>query len=236
MPVRMVPRCHSKVHQPRGQIRFRLEPRSRWRTGRSSAFMPDGMVALFEGRSWKIPADVQIRRSDGDKSVTRDTSTPPNKIRPDQARAHCPTAGSRSAVTGGYALSRNPAEPHQRMEDPRRLLVPLHPHLVVNTADNLGFGCTQDSFGSINCSKSLWVYRQLAYNTDPDVPQTTPGAEDKFYTTWMMIEEPEQANTRQPDDWIYRPDQTAGSVRIPSFAAARRTTLDQRAMLVRAPT
>lgn len=64
---------------------------------------------------------------------------------------------------------------------------------MVNTTDNLGFNCTQDSFGSVNCVKALWVYRQLAFNTDPGIGKTTPGGRDKFYTTWMMVEEPEQA-------------------------------------------
>jgi hypothetical protein len=32
----------------------------------------------------------------------------------------------------------------------------------------------------------------LAFNTDPGVPATMPGAGDKFYTQWLMVLEPEQ--------------------------------------------
>ena len=66
------------------------------------------------------------------------------------------------------------------------------PHLVVNGPDNLGFSCGLEAYGSVNFVKGLWVYRQLSFNTDPDVPPTIPDSQGKFYTTWLMVEEPEQ--------------------------------------------
>jgi hypothetical protein len=35
------------------------------------------------------------------------------------------------------------------------------------------------------------VARQLSFNTDPGIPSATSGAEDKFYTEWIMTVEPE---------------------------------------------
>ncbi|HXD89531.1 MAG TPA: DUF1329 domain-containing protein, partial [Candidatus Binataceae bacterium] len=42
------------------------------------------------------------------------------------------------------------------------------------------------------CAAGDIVYRQLSYNTDPGVPATVPGGEEKFFTQWYMLSEPEQ--------------------------------------------
>jgi hypothetical protein len=85
-----------------------------------------------------------------------------------------------------------PAEPHKGWKILANFWFRYFPHLVVNTSDNMGFSCTLDSFDDAKCIKGLWVYRQLSYNTDPGVPTVIPGGEGKFYTTWFMVEEPEE--------------------------------------------
>ncbi len=190
---------------------------SNWQQFRD--FMPDGMVALFEGKYfWKMPADIQM-------NVGPTIINPLPKGYLDATEQFSGQVKLVPLPDGGLTISGykggipfpNPAEPHRGWKILADFWYRYIPHLVVNTADNLGFGCTQDSFGSINCSKSLWVYRQLAFNTDPDVPQTTPGGEDKFYTAWMMVEEPEQAKytanltigytdlTKPQDLYVFRP-------------------------------
>jgi hypothetical protein len=50
-----------------------------------------------------------------------------------------------------------------------------------------------DRFG--NATKATWafVYRQLAFNTDPGVPRAESRLSEALYTQWLMAEEPEQA-------------------------------------------
>jgi Protein of unknown function (DUF1329) len=86
----------------------------------------------------------------------------------------------------------DPAEPHIGWKILADFWFRYFPHLVVNGPDNLGFSCGLDSYRSVNCVKGLWVYRQLSFNTDPGIPTTIPGAQGKFYTSWFMVQEPEQ--------------------------------------------
>lgn len=190
---------------------------SNWQQFRD--FMPEGMVALFEGKYfWKMPADIEINVGPtvinplpkGYLEATEQNSAQVKLI-------DLPGGGlTISGYKGGVPFP-DPVEPHRGWKILADFWYRYIPHLVVNTADNLGFGCTQDSFGSVNCTKSLWVYRQLAFNTNPGIPKTTPGGEDKFYTTWMMVEEPEQAKytanltigytdlTKPQDMYVFRP-------------------------------
>jgi hypothetical protein len=50
-----------------------------------------------------------------------------------------------------------------------------------------------DRFGNATTARWAFVYRQLAFNTDPGVPRTDPRSTGAFYTQWLMTEEPEQA-------------------------------------------
>ena len=166
---------------------------SNWQQFRD--FMPDGMAALFEGKYlWKMPADVEM-----DVGPTLINPLPKGYL--DATERYSNQVKLIELLDGGLTISGyqggipfpEPAEPHRGWKILANFWYRYIPHLVVNTTDNLGFGCTQDSFGSINCVKALWVYRQLAFNTDPGIEKTTPGGNNRFYTTWMMLEEPEQA-------------------------------------------
>jgi hypothetical protein len=157
-------------------------------------FMPDGTVILFEGKTdWKMPDDVSMTVGptvinplpSGYRAATA-------KYSPATKLVELPGGG---LTIGGYQGGMpfpNPIEPHRGWKILVYFWYRYIPHIVVNAPDNRGFNCTVDSVGDINCVKGLWIARQLSYNTDPDTPATFTGARGKYYTTWFMIEEPEQ--------------------------------------------
>lgn len=71
---------------------------------------------------------------------------------------------------------------------------PSQPYLVVASPQSgrTSF-CTSDRFGSRNCTKTDIVYRQLAFNSHPDVPRTDPQAASGWFPEWLMVEVPEQS-------------------------------------------
>src|SRR5579859_233202 len=157
-------------------------------------FMPDGMIVLFQGKSsWKMPDDVQMEVGptvihplpEGYLAATE-------KYSPSVKVVELPDGGlNLTGYQGGIPFPK-PDEPHKGWKILANFWLRYMPHIVVNTPDNMGFNCTLDSFGNVNCAKGLWVARQLAYNTDPGVPVNVPGSEGKYYATWFMINEPEQ--------------------------------------------
>jgi len=190
---------------------------SNWQRYRQ--FMPDGMIDLFAGKYfWKMPPDVEM-----DIGPTVIHPLPKGYLEATEkyssqvSLVSLPDGGLSVAGYAGGIPFPQPSDPHEGWKILANYWFRYFPHLVVNTSDNLGFGCTADSFGSINCSKSLYVYRQLSYNTDPGIPQTTPGGAGKFYTSWNMVEEPEQAKytanlnigyadlSKPQDIYVFRP-------------------------------
>jgi len=154
-------------------------------------FMPDGMVALFQGRYfWKMPSDVEI-------------DVGPTKVRPlpkpylDATQKYSSQVRIVELPGGGLTLQGyRGGKPFPKLQEPHlgwKILTNVWyrylPNLLVDT---YGTGCTQDSFGSLNCSADEIVYRQLSDNTDPGVPAYIPGTQGKFYTEWVMTLEPEQ--------------------------------------------
>ncbi len=158
-------------------------------------FMPDGMVDLFAGKYfWKMPADVEM-----DIGPTVINPLPKGyleateKYRGQTQIVQLPDGGLTLANYNGGLPFPDPVEPHQGWKILADFWFRYFPHIVVNDNDNLGFMCTLNSFGAVSCVKGLWEYRQHSYNTDPGVPATLPNSEGKFYTTWFMTMEPEQA-------------------------------------------
>lgn len=154
-------------------------------------FMPDGMVALFQGQYyWKMPADVQME-------VGPTIIHPLPKTYLDATEKYSSQVKVIELPDGGLTLQGyqggkpfpNPSEPHKGWKILANIWYRYLPHLLVDT---YGTGCYQDSFGSINCSADQIVYRQLSYNTDAGIPAAIPGAQGKFYTEWVMTVEPEQ--------------------------------------------
>jgi hypothetical protein len=152
------------------------------------------MIVLFEGNaSWKMPADVQmpigptvinplpagyLAATEKYSSSTSVTELPDGRL-------------TITGYQGGIPFP-HPDEPNKGWKILGDFWYRYMPHIVVNTPNNPGSFCTLDGYNNVSCTEGLWVARQLADNTDPGVPATVPGAEGKYYTTWFMVEEPEQ--------------------------------------------
>jgi hypothetical protein len=154
-------------------------------------FMPDGMIALFEGKYfWKMPAGVQIEVG---PTVTR--PLPKNYLAATEKYAQqvrikeLPNAGLTLENYHGGIPFPNPAEPHKGWKLLANLWYRYIPYLVV---DSYGTGCAVDSAGNSNCQVYLGVKRQLAYNTDSDAPPEPAGPDARYFTEWFMTLEPEQ--------------------------------------------
>jgi hypothetical protein len=165
---------------------------------RYKQFMPDGMVVLFEGRSfWKMPPDIEI-----DVEPTIINPLPKNYM------AATEKYGSQvklvSLPDGGFTLNgyvagipfQNPQEPHRGWKILANLWYRYLPHLIVATQDNMASLCSQDSHGNIACTQTSFVYRQLQHNTDPGTPMVEPEAGPRDYTEWSMVLEPEELRYR----------------------------------------
>jgi hypothetical protein len=166
---------------------------SNWR--QYEQFMPLGMQGLFAGKFfWKMPADIEME-------------VRPTKVYPlpkgyqeaterygNQTRVvHLPNGHN---DVQGYVAGRpfpNPQDPEKGYKILANVWFAYLPHLYVNTPGNMANSCTQDRFNNISCTKIVFVYRQVGYNTDPGIPRDAPGAGDVWYTEWLMIEEPEQS-------------------------------------------
>ncbi|MBF6571004.1 MAG: DUF1329 domain-containing protein [Candidatus Binataceae bacterium] len=157
-------------------------------------YMPDGMVALFEGSyAWKMPPDVRMEIGPtaihplpkGYIAATEQYGAQTSVI-------ELPDGGLTVAGYQGGTPFPSPAEPHLGWKLLANFWYRYMPHLVVNGPENLGKFCTLDSYSNVSCVKGLWVARQLSFNTDPGIPATIEGGAGKYYTTWFMVQEPEQ--------------------------------------------
>ncbi len=153
-------------------------------------FMPDGMIALFQGKyHWKMPADVSIEIG---PTVVR--PLPANYLA--ATERYSPQVKIIDLPSGGLTLSNyrgglpfpNPSDPHMGWKVLTNVWYRYVPHLTVDT---YGTACSQNGYGSINCTADELVTRQLSYNTDPGVPETIPGTHNNFYAEWIMTLEPE---------------------------------------------
>jgi hypothetical protein len=154
-------------------------------------FMPDGMVALFQGKYfWKMPSDVSM-----EVGPTVINPLPRNYL------AATEKYGSQVKVVelpdGGLSLSNyrggipflNPQEPHKGWKVLANVWFRYLPRLMV---DSYGYGCGVNSMGGSNCFGYTYVTRQFAYNTDASPDPPVPQATDRYFTEWFMEVEPEQ--------------------------------------------
>ncbi len=179
-------------------------------------YMPDGMIALFEGKYfWKMPSDVEMEIG---PTVINPLPKPyleaTEKFAGQVRLVELPNGGlTLSSYQGGIPFP-NPAEPHRGWKVLADLWFRYLPHLTVNTN---GVVCTMDSSNSVSCIAGEKVYRQLAFNTDPGVPSEIPGTEGKYFTQHEMVKEPEQERyttvlttsykdlTRQEEVYVFIP-------------------------------
>jgi len=183
-------------------------------------FMPDGMIALFDGKYfWKMPADVEMRIG-----PSRDYMPPAGYM------AATEKYGDQTQVVllpdGRYDLKNyvagapfpNPTEPYKGWKiladdwyGPRAWIMAATPETGPSTY------CNQDRFHNIACARYALVFRQLAFLAYPERPHTEPGANGAYFTEWIMALEPEQFRyfarleifyqdmKRDEDDYIFIP-------------------------------
>src|SRR6185312_6665358 len=143
---------------------------------------------------WKMPADVDIKvRETKIYPLPADYQAASEKLG-NQTRVIHRTNGHNDVE--GYVAGRpfpRPAEPDKGYKILANVWYSYVPHLYVNAPGNMAISCTQDRFGNVSCTKIIFVYRQLAYNTDPGIPRNAEHGGDVWYSEWLMLEEPEQS-------------------------------------------
>ncbi len=179
-------------------------------------FMPDGMVALFQGKYfWKMPADVEM-----DVGPTIIHPLPKGyREATEKYAAQVKLVSKPDGQTGitGYQGGQpfpNPSGPRKGWKILANLWFRYMPHLVVVTSGTLA---TQDRYGSIVRTTPEVVLRQLNYNTDPGIPAATPGGGNKYFTEWVMMLAPENKKytadltiaytdvTKPQDEYVFIP-------------------------------
>jgi hypothetical protein len=132
-------------------------------------YMPDGMVALFEGKYfWKMPADVKMEV--GPTIIHPLPKTYMEATEKYSGQVHLVDLPDGALTLSGYQGGvpfPNPAEPHQGWKVLANVWYRYLPHLIV---DSYGNGCSIDRTGSVTCEAAQIVNRQLAFNTDPNTP------------------------------------------------------------------
>lgn len=158
-------------------------------------YMPVGMIKLFrQDMLWKMPADVEI---DVGPTVSyplpRSYVEVTEKFGSPAAVVHHANGHNDVANYAGGEPFPNPREPDKGYKLLADLWYVYVPHLIAGGSANPLHVCDQDKFGSISCLKIEYVFRQLAYNTDPGVPREDPWTGDYWYSEWEMVDEPEQS-------------------------------------------
>jgi len=159
-------------------------------------FMPVGMIALFKGKySWRMQGDIEM-----DIGPTYIVPMPNSYL----AATENYSTGVRMVVLpdgsltlAGYVAGMpfpNPQEPQKGWKILANEWFAPVAHLYAQSPEiGLARFCTQDRFQNHWCVKNGLVYRQLAYNSDLDIPNVEPQAAGAYYTEWLMIEEPEES-------------------------------------------
>jgi len=157
-------------------------------------FMPDGMVALFQGTYfWKMPPDVEI-------DVVPTIIHPLPKGYLDATEKYASQVKLVELPDGGLTISGysagipfpNPEEPHKGWKILANLWYRYVPRLAVWTTENAGSDCYQDSYGNVSCDHEIFVDRMLKHVTDPGAPMVDPVAGDRSETRYGMVIDPEQ--------------------------------------------
>ena len=153
-------------------------------------FMADGMAAFFESKYfWKMAPDVRMPVGPTIIHSLRKGYMEATEKHSAQVKiGELADGGLTLTGYGGGIPFPSPDEPHKGWKILANLWYRYTPHLTVNTR---GLVCFADSGGQISCKAGMKVYRQLSFSTDPGVPASFPGAENKYFTQFEMVEEPE---------------------------------------------
>jgi hypothetical protein len=157
-------------------------------------FMPDGMVALFQGTHfWKMPPNVEI-----DVGPTIIHPLPKGYLDATEkyaSQVKLVELPGGALTISGYSAGipfPNPHEPHKAWKILANLWYRYTPRLTVWTTENSGTDCYQDNYGNISCDHEIFVDRLLQHVTDPGAPMVDPAAGDRSETRYGMVIDPEQ--------------------------------------------
>lgn len=159
-------------------------------------YMSEGLLALFSGQYYfKMPSDVEIDVGPPVHIVAPTTFTAATEKYGGQVRVvHLANGNNDVANYVGGEPFPDPRGPDKGYEILADMWYAYGPHLGVGMP---GYGLWNlwliDRFGSYSSAQWDFVYRQLAFNTDPGVPRTDPKAAGAFASQWIMVNEPEQA-------------------------------------------
>jgi Protein of unknown function (DUF1329) len=168
-----------------------------WRTYK--AFMPYGMIKLFEGGMvYKMPSDVEIH-------VGATKINPLPKPFWDAVEKYSSQVRLVKLPNGAYNIINfvaavpfpHPSGPEKGTEvaddvtfRPGGMLYTGFPDLKENQES---YFCTQDRFLNKACTRVDYDYRQLAYNWFPNTPRVDPNAAGAWYGEWLMVVKPEES-------------------------------------------
>jgi uncharacterized protein DUF1329 len=184
------------------------------------AFMPDGMIELFEGKNfWKMPADVEMNIG-----PTRIFPLPAGY--PEATEKYGGQTEMVKLPDGHYDL-RNyiagmpfpiPSDPDKGWKILADSWYGPVPRIAAGTPDTgLASLCSLDRYGSTTCLKTAYVYRMLSHIYSPGYPLSEPNAGGYWYSEWAMLEAPEQSkylanltvfwqdNQKTEDDFAFIP-------------------------------
>ena len=154
-------------------------------------FMPEGMVALFQGRYfWKMPPDVSMEVGPTViHPLPRNFLAATEKYASQVKVVELPDGGLTLKDYRGGIPFPNPEEPHKGWKVLADVWFRYLPRLMV---DSYGYGCGVNSAGGTNCFAYTYVTHQFGYNIDATPDPPVPQPNDKYYTEWFMMLEPEQ--------------------------------------------
>ncbi|MGH9344270.1 MAG: DUF1329 domain-containing protein, partial [Terriglobia bacterium] len=157
----------------------------------------DGVQTFWEGSGfWKMPQDVELH------VVTPHVWTYPKPF----VEANEKYGGQARLVKqadGRYKLDNyvagfpfpNPSGPEKGTEIAANVTYRMQGYIYAGFPDSGASApfFTKDRFGNWNTEMVDYLYRQLAYNWEPGIPNVDPRAAGAWYTEWLMVEQPEQS-------------------------------------------
>jgi hypothetical protein len=200
---------------------------------RYKQFMPDGMVALFDGKYfWKMPADLAMEVGPTHHYPMPAGYADATEKYGNQIRV-VPLPDGMTDIKNYVAglPFPNPAEPYKGWKILADSWFGVHaPRIIANTPETgLATGCVQDKLYNINCGENVIVFHRLGFISHPGYPRTEPDAGNAFVSQLIMVWEPEnfkyltdltifyQDIKREEDNYIFVPT-LRRSLRTSTFA------------------
>lgn len=157
-------------------------------------YMPAGMISLLGGRySWQVPADFEMdiapTASHRSSQTYREAT---ERYSADVRIAKLPDGRRELQNYRGGEPFPNPQPPDKGYKLLADLWYAYVPSLIAGTRDNPLTICSMTLQRYVNCVKLSYVFRQVAYNTDPQSTTEKDDSSKYWYSEWMSIEEPEQ--------------------------------------------